>query len=121
MDLGCGEGLLHTYFEKDKKKKSLFKEILSFDLVSLKDFIKAEDIRNLPLEDKTRDIAVFCLALMGTNYLEFLIEAERCLKIGGFLIISEVNSRIPNHDFFCTLVNSLGFELYCKVTKTIKF
>ena len=58
IDLGYGEGLSHTHFEKDKKKKSLFKEILSFDLVALKDLIKAADIRNLSLGDKTRNISV---------------------------------------------------------------
>ena len=110
--MGCGEGLLHQYFAK---KKPIFKEILSFDLVALKDFIKPVDIRNLPLSDGSKDIAVFCLALMGTNYLEFLLEAARCLKIGGYLIISEVNSRIPNVEMFSSLIKCLGFELEDKV------
>jgi ribosomal RNA-processing protein 8 len=44
----------------------------SFDLVSLKPFIKVADITNLPLTDKSADVAVFCLSLMGKNYLDFI-------------------------------------------------
>lgn len=53
------------------KNKHAFKEknILSFDLVALKPFIKVADIKNLPLAENEVDVAVFCLSLMGKNYL----------------------------------------------------
>ena len=57
----------------------------SFDLVSKEDFITACDIANVPLADKSLDIAVYCLALMGTNWSEFIVESSRCLKLNGQL------------------------------------
>ncbi len=46
------------------------------------------DISKLPLKNSTMDVAVFCLALMGVNYLDFLIETGRVLNQGGTLIIA---------------------------------
>jgi ribosomal RNA-processing protein 8 len=37
---------------------------------------------NVPLEDNTLDIAIFCLSLMGTNFFDYLKEAFRVLKVG---------------------------------------
>lgn len=36
----------------------------------------------VPLEDESVDVAVFCLSLMGTNIRDFLEEANRVLKPG---------------------------------------
>ena len=36
------------------------------------------------------DVAVFCLALMGTDYPSFLVEAARVLKPHGIIWIAEV-------------------------------
>lgn len=135
IDLGCGEGFLYEYFygknlilkphePKERNyiadKKAFIKSIKSFDIISLKRFITKADIKQLPLANKSSDIAIFCLALMGVNYLEFLIEANRCLKIHGFLIISEVASRIPSFEIFCKMIEVLGFTFEEKV-KTIPF
>lgn len=56
-----------------------------FDLVSKEDFITACDIAHVPLEDGCLDIAIFCLALMGTNWSDFIVESNRCLKQNGML------------------------------------
>ena len=37
----------------------------------------------VPLEDEAVDIAIYCLSLMGKNTVDFLIEANRILKIGS--------------------------------------
>lgn len=34
----------------------------------------------VPLEDGSVDIGVFCLSLMGTNYQDYIMEARRVLK-----------------------------------------
>lgn len=43
------------------------------------------------------DIAVFCLALMGTDYPSFLAEAHRVLKPRGHLWIAEVHLPCPHY------------------------
>lgn len=44
-----------------------------------------------PLKDASQDVAIFSLALMGTNYYESLLDASRVLKKGGKLWIAEVS------------------------------
>lgn len=76
-DFGCGDGKIY----KECKNHAVH----SFDLVSREDFIVACDIANVPLADKSLDIAIYCLALMGTNWSEFIAESNRCLRTNGQL------------------------------------
>ena len=101
IDLGCGEGLL----EIELTKLKILKESSSYDLISTKEHIKACDIRKLPHKSNSVDIAVFCLSLMGTNYLEFITEAMRVLKTKGWMIISEVQSRIVSEKGFIDMLD----------------
>jgi hypothetical protein len=93
--LGCGEGFLYEGLTREgyekvseegrvtqvKNKHSFGRDnILSFDLVAIKPFIKVADIRSLPVEKGSVDVVVFCLSLMGKNYVEFMTEAQRILK-----------------------------------------
>lgn len=59
------------------RKAKIFKEIKSYDLVALSPHVIEKDIKSLPEKNGTVDLAVFCLSLMGTNYIEFLTEANR--------------------------------------------
>lgn len=93
----------------------MFQKFLNFDLVSLKPYIQIADIKKLPLKNESIGVSIFCLALMGLNYLEFLTESFRCLEKNGFLIIAEVVSRIPNLELFCELIKKIGFHLEDKV------
>ncbi len=36
----------------------------------------------VPLENKSVDIVIFCLSLMGTNFMDYLVEAHRILVVG---------------------------------------
>ena len=38
------------------------------------------DRNKVPLDDKVLDVAIYSLSLMGTNYIDFLLEAHRVLK-----------------------------------------
>ncbi|PWN90028.1 hypothetical protein FA10DRAFT_266547 [Acaromyces ingoldii] len=68
------------------------------------------------------DIAVFCLSLMGTNWVEMIIEARRVLCPGkGSLIVAEVASRFTNIDEFVKLIELLGFQLVSKDAKNTHF
>ena len=78
--------------------------------MSIKDHITACDIANLPLKKESVDTCVFCLALMGVNYIDFILEAHRVLSIGGYLVIAEVMSRIPDKTLLIQLIKALGFK-----------
>ena len=90
-DLGCGDATLAQNLQRDKKKLHI--EIQSFDLQSPRRLVTKADIAALPLEDGSVDIAVFCLALMGTNWVDFIEEAFRILRWKGELWIAETRSR----------------------------
>ncbi|KAG4305570.1 hypothetical protein PORY_001126, partial [Pneumocystis oryctolagi] len=107
-DLGCGDAKI----AKVMKNISNI-EIYSCDLVSLDPSVIACDMSSLPFNTSTIDVAIFCLSLMGTNYIDFLKEAWRILKMNGKLWIAEVKSRFTDNEgtAFCTALTSLGFSL----------
>lgn len=72
-DFGCGDARLAS---------SLPNTVHSFDLVALNDKVTACDMAHTPLKDSSIDVAVFCLSLMGTNLNDYLLEANRVLKVG---------------------------------------
>ncbi|KAI4132833.1 MAG: hypothetical protein LQ347_002443 [Umbilicaria vellea] len=90
-DLGCGDAHLAASLSGDLMKLNL--KIFSYDLAAPNPLITQADIKNLPLKDGSVDIAVFCLALMGTNWIEFVEEAWRVLKWKGELWVAEIRSR----------------------------
>lgn len=90
-DLGCGDARLAS--ELFPKQQKLNVKILSFDLHSPNKFVKKADIANLPLPDGGINVAIFCLALMGTNWTDFIDEAWRILHWKGELWIAEIKSR----------------------------
>jgi ribosomal RNA-processing protein 8 len=106
-DFGCGDAQLakdllkanddickpHKGNNNIKKSLPLF-TVHSFDLVAPNELVTACDMANVPLPDKSVDICVFCLSLMGTNLADFIREAHRVLKEDGHVKIAEVRSRI---------------------------
>ncbi|GCB84368.1 hypothetical protein scyTo_0024897, partial [Scyliorhinus torazame] len=68
----------------------------------------------VPLAAESVDVVVFCLALMGSNLLDFLVEASRVLKLGGILMIAEVASRFEDVRSFVNILGSLGFKIISK-------
>lgn len=114
-DMGCGEAQLALDVNKmvaeynlgNKKKlskanagnkrnggpRSLDIKVHSFDLKKQNDRITVADIKNVPLPDQSCTIVIFCLALMGTNFLDFIKEANRLLVPNGELWIAEIKSR----------------------------
>jgi ribosomal RNA-processing protein 8 len=93
-DLGCGDAQLHRTLAPSAQKLKL--KLLSYDLHAPKDSpITKADISNLPAEDGSVDVAIFCLSLMGTNWVSFVEEAWRVLRSDGKgeCWVSEVKSR----------------------------
>ena len=114
-DFGCGDAeLAKKLLTVTHKGKCPF-QIHSFDLVSSSDLVTACDMSNVPLQEKTIDVAVFCLSLMGTNLADFLREAHRVLKNKGTLKIAEVRSRFESKtkkdelNDFIEILETLGF------------
>jgi ribosomal RNA-processing protein 8 len=93
-DFGCGDAQLAKELLKIKQKGKCPFKVHSFDLVSNDSLVTACDMANVPLEDKSVDVCVFCLSLMGTNLADFVREAHRVLKDDGVVKIAEVRSRI---------------------------
>jgi ribosomal RNA-processing protein 8 len=92
-DLGCGDARLAATFHEDGSGTRYNLKIASYDLQSPSKFVTKADIANLPCADGSMDVAIFCLALMGTNWIDFIEEAYRILHWKGELWISEIKSR----------------------------
>ena len=90
-DLGCGDAALASTLAPEAKKLNV--KILSYDLQSPSPLVTKADIASLPLDAGSVDVAVFCLALMGTNWIDFIEEAWRVLRWRGELWIAEIKSR----------------------------
>ena len=79
--------------QSDDKSSCPF-DVYSFDLVSGGNpLVTPADMSNVPLSDESIDVAVYCLALMGTNVADFVRESWRVLKFNGVLRVAEVRSR----------------------------
>ena len=101
-DIGCGDAELADLLKARTH---------SFDLVSRSPKVTAANMTSLPLADHAVDAAVFCLALMGTDYAAGVVEALRVLKPSGTLLIAEVKSRFVGTAIkeMRTFLKALGF------------
>ncbi|KAI9934773.1 hypothetical protein ASPWEDRAFT_117562 [Aspergillus wentii DTO 134E9] len=92
-DLGCGDAQLASGLTPSAQKLNL--KLLSYDLHAPNQLITKADISNLPVKEGSVDIAIFCLSLMGTNWVSFVEEAWRVLRGDGKgeCWVSEVKSR----------------------------
>ncbi|BFZ62747.1 25S rRNA (adenine645-N1)-methyltransferase [Saitoella coloradoensis] len=96
IDLGCGDAKIGQTFTAPAPDAGKDLAIKSYDLRSVNPLVTAADIANLPLANESVDIAIFCLALMGTDFIAFLREARRVLRVGGELWIAEIRSRFAD-------------------------
>jgi hypothetical protein len=101
-DFGCGEALL---------RQELANQVHSFDHVAINDNVIACNMTHVPLDDDSLDAAIFSLSLMGSDYIDYLREAHRCLKLDGHLWIAEPTSRIKDINLFKELLERLGFDV----------
>eukprot|EP01116_Phalansterium_solitarium_P002864 TRINITY_DN1317_c1_g1_i2.p1 TRINITY_DN1317_c1_g1~~TRINITY_DN1317_c1_g1_i2.p1 ORF type:complete len:392 (-),score=95.52 TRINITY_DN1317_c1_g1_i2:293-1408(-) len=113
-DFGCGDARLARSVPNPDR-------VDSFDLHAPNEFVTACDVAHVPLDDGCIDIGVFCLSLMGTNYVDFLREAYRVLKPKAVLLIAEVKSRFAGVADFAGVLRRLGFDLVSKDDKNTMF
>lgn len=92
-DLGCGDAPLARGCQSQVKALQL--KFHNYDLYAPNSFVTRADIANLPLRDGSIDLAIFCLSLMGTNWIDFVEEAWRVLRGDGKgeIWVAEVKSR----------------------------
>ena len=92
------------------------------DHVAINERVSACDMAHTPLPDESLDVAVFSLSLMGLNYAEYLAEAHRTLKFGGWLKIAEPISRwAEKRAELLKQVTAAGFALVGSVEESHQF
>ncbi len=110
-DFGCGEAIIGARVGDHHTVRSV--DHIAIDPGR----VDACDMTNVPQEDKSVDVAIFCLSLMGANFTDYLREAHRCLKFSGELHIWEAASRFDDPVAFCRQLERLGFEPSVPVTE----
>lgn len=113
-DFGCGDAKIARYFDKNRNNLNYKIKVHSFDLIALNKYVTSCNISNVPLQDESMDIGIFCLSLMGTNFHEYLTECHRVLKQNGILKIAEVRSRFYGINKFERFLNRCGFDVVAK-------
>ncbi|TIC05054.1 potassium/sodium eff [Wallemia mellicola] len=104
-DLGSGPATLAKVLPKHR--------VFSYDLVEAEKgmVVECDIAKKVPLPSHSVDRVVFCLSLMGSNWVGAISEAERILLPKGKLHIAEVKSRFSNISDFIELVSKFGFKL----------
>jgi len=111
-DFGCGEAMLAASVTPQHT-------VHSFDLYPANERVTQCEMSHVPLPDGSVNVAVFCLSLMGTNFKDYVTEANRVLVVGGILLIAEVRSRIESLHNFVEFLEEAGF-VYDKSNKRDK-
>ena len=112
-DMGCGENLL---------SKELTNQVHAFDYVAIDKNVTACDMSSVPLNSQEVDAVVFCLSLMGSNYIDYLKEAFRIIKPYGNLFICEPKKKIDNRiEEFKKDIESVGFKIIEVNSQSSKF
>jgi superfamily II DNA or RNA helicase len=118
VDFGCGENLFKNCIPDNK--------VISFDHVAVDDSVIACDMKDVSnwIKDEEVDVAVFSLALWGTNYEDYIKEAHRVLRYDGKIYIAE-----PAKDYqtkeeqeeLVKMLNEVGFEQVGSIENRGKF
>ncbi|BFZ54941.1 25S rRNA (adenine645-N1)-methyltransferase [Savitreella phatthalungensis] len=94
-DIGCGEAALGAH-ARALDGEGARVVVKSFDLASrneASDVTVCDVAAGLPLENSSVDIAVACLALMGTDWPSVVSHVARVLAKGGVFWVAEIKSR----------------------------
>jgi|SaaInlStandDraft_1057018.scaffolds.fasta_scaffold06865_3 superfamily II DNA or RNA helicase len=111
-DMGCGENLL---------SKEVSNKVHAFDYVAIDKDVTACDMSSIPLQDNEIDAIVFCLSLMGSNYLDYIREAFRVTKPYGSLFICEPKKKVEKRlEVLKKEIESTGFKVV-EVTTSSQF
>ena len=108
--MGCGENLL----SKEVKNK-----VHAFDYVAIDESVTACDMSKVPLEDESVDAAIFCLSLMGANYIDYIQESHRIMKPLGHLFICEPKKKVQKRmESLIAEIENVGFKVVSTKTSS---
>ena len=111
-DMGCGENLL---------SKEVTNKVHAFDYVAIDKNVIACDMSSIPLQENEIDAIVFCLSLMGSNYLDYIKEAFRVVKPYGNIFICEPKKKVEKRlEVLKKEIESIGFKII-EVTSSSQF
>lgn len=111
-DMGCGENLL---------SKEVTNKVHAFDYVAIDKDVTACDMSSIPLRDNEIDAIVFSLSLMGSNYLDYIKEASRVVKLYGNIFICEPKKKVEKRlELLKKEIISTGFKIV-EVNKSSQF
>ena len=121
IDFGCGGN--------DLKRELPNNEVTPVDHVAIDDSVIACDMSDISgyVEDESHDVAVFSLALWGTeeNKQDYLSEAFRVLKRKGILYIGDTTGEIEESEDkkqkLIDLITSVGFKIVDDIEIREKF
>lgn len=104
-DLGCGDARLAELLPA--------LDVASIDHVPAREGVIRADIARTPLAARSVDAAVLSLALIGTNWRDYLREANRILRLGGFLFVAEPQRRAGESSYRLTdAIRDRGFGIH---------
>ena len=70
---------------------------------------------------KLNDVVIYCLSLMGSNYIDYIKEGFRVLKQYGYIFICEPRKKLEKRlDVFKNELELTGFKVV-EVNKTSQF
>jgi len=111
-DMGCGENLL---------SKEVSNKVHAFDYVAIDKDVTACDMSSIPLADQEINAVIFCLSLMGSNYLDYIREAFRVTKPYGNIFICEPKKKVEKRiEVLKKEIESTGFKIV-EVTTSSQF
>jgi len=113
-DFGCGEALLSTI---------ILNKVYNFDHVAINKSVEACDMTRTGLADETLDVAVFSLSLMGLNWADYIKEAHRVLRPGGFIEVAEPASKWEGErqEELKAVLEGVGFQLVGHARRSHQF
>lgn len=117
-DLGCGEAFVAQHVKQGETKR----QVHSFDLAAASPDVQVADIsRELPgLKERSVNIVVLCLSLMGPSMGAVVAEADRILKGGGFMLVIVPATYLgdpPDREIFPT---SVGYHVNQEITAELQ-
>ena len=118
IDFGCGENLFRHCVPHN--------EVISFDHVAIDDSVIACDIKDVSeyVSNESVDVAMFSLALWGTNYKDYITEANRVLNYGGVIHIAEPAKSYEtpeDEQGLIDLITESGFTIVGHIERRSKF